>query len=94
MNQAAEQLRRHARRRSLQRLGRPLNRNLRGEIVSQILGGRGLFLGIGNTAMRTKWLVLIGGRAVKVVYDERERELCTLIPLGLRASQRLAKAAR
>lgn len=77
-------LRRHAKRRALERLGLKLTRNLRGEIVAQILGGRGVFLGMGHGPLRTRWGVILRGVYCHVIYDERAKEVCTIFPWGRR----------
>lgn len=68
----------HARRQCRERLGVKLTRNLRGRIVSQLLSGRAEFVQMGNKPLRTIWRVDLNGETVRVVYDERIREVVSL----------------
>lgn len=71
-------MRRHAKRRCRERLGFALTKNVRGNIVSQMLSGRAKFLSV--RGVRTRWLVKLQGQIVKVVFDERWKEVVTLWP--------------
>lgn len=74
------ELRIHSRRRARERLGLTLNRNRRAEILAQLLNGSARFLGIGHAATRTQWVCQYAGCKFRVVFDERLKEITTIIP--------------
>jgi hypothetical protein len=73
-----QNLKRHARRRVKARFGVKLTRNLRGELLSQMVSGRAKFLGAGGQIGRYRWLVILRGKTAIAVYDEFAREFCTV----------------
>jgi hypothetical protein len=85
---ARARIRRHARKRAMERFGINLSRTVRASITSQILSGKGMFVSCGRDALRTCWLVIVAGKLARVVYDERLCELVTMYPARMQDKQR------
>lgn len=78
-HKTSKMLKKHARKRALQRFGWELNRDELAQIVRDIQNHRATFVDRQSLTV-TRWLVTVRETRVAVVYDKRLKEIRTVMP--------------